>query len=239
MEELKEELDKHVVELHNKVGNMVDLSDDFLDELYSVYPFNRFEYVISHLIAYEIIDIDNYLEIRNNYFEQNKFLHIFEINAPRTFGEKWAQNHINEFVPELKRPAKKYDSDYAGQYDFWLDGIRIEVKASRAVDKDSEESLVMKALSTQSERRFDMNFQQIKPACCDVFVWVGVWRDEIRYWVLSSDEVKDNKNYSTGQHRGNTGEGQLWVTQKNIKEFEEYLVNPRDLFSKIKEKGMM
>lgn len=35
-----------------------------------------------------------------------------------------------------------------------------------------------------------MNFQQVKPRCCDVFVWIAVWRDVIRYWVLSSNEVE-------------------------------------------------
>lgn len=43
-----------------------------------------------------------------------------------------------------------------------------------------------------------MNFQQIKPACCDVFVWVGVWRYEIRYLVLSFKEVVENPFYSKG-----------------------------------------
>ena len=66
-----------------------------------------------------------------------------------------------------------------------------------------------------------MNFQQIKPACCDVFVWIAVWRDVIRYWVLSSDEVKSNRYYSSGQHRGNVGEGQLWLKDTNIDDFDE------------------
>jgi hypothetical protein len=59
-----------------------------------------------------------------------------------------------------------------------LDGkIKIEVKASRAVDFDREEPLYVKALASDSQKRFDMNFQQVKPACCDVFLWIGVWRD--------------------------------------------------------------
>jgi hypothetical protein len=82
-----------------------------------------------------------------------------------------------------------------------------------------------------------MNFQQIKPACCDVFVWIAVWRDVIRYWVLSSDDVRKNKYYSSGQHRGNVGEGQLWLKESNIAEFREYEVGVRDIFSKIIEKG--
>jgi type I restriction/modification enzyme len=144
---------------------------------------------------------------------------------------------INEVVPELKNPSKKLDPNYSGQYDFWYDNIRIEVKASRAVKRKSGETLIIKALSSDSKSGFDMNFQQMKPDCCDVFVWIAVWRDVIRYWVLSSDEVKTNKYYSGGQHRGNKGEGQLRLTEKNIKEFDPYIVGCRDILEKIKEKA--
>lgn len=37
-----------------------------------------------------------------------------------------------------------------------------------------------------------MNFQQLKPQCCDVFIWVAVFRDEIVLWVMSSTEVQSN-----------------------------------------------
>lgn len=82
-----------------------------------------------------------------------------------------------------------------------------------------------------------MNFQQIKPYCCDVFVWIAVWRDKIRYWVLSNDEVKNNQYYSQGQHHGNVGEGQLWIKETSINEFAKYEVGVRDILKKIIEKG--
>lgn len=217
-------------------GVAAALSEELLDKLYSVYPFNRFEYIISHLIAERIISLQDYLEIRNNYLNRNKYLYIFEITAPRTFGETWAQRHLNELVPELERPSAQKDPEYTGQYDFWCDGIRIEVKASRAVDRRSGDTLIMKALSSDSKKGFDMNFQQIKPNCCDVFVWIGVWRDVIRYWVLSSDEVANNQYFSTGQHRGNVGEGQLWVKDINLNEFQQYEVQVPELMIKIREK---
>ena len=93
--------------------------------------------------------------------------------------------------------------------------------------------MVEKALSSDSQSEFDMNFQQIKPLCCDVFVWIGVWTDEIRYWVLSSSEVETNDHFSDGQHRGNTGEGQLWIKETNIDEFDKYMVEEKDLLEKI------
>lgn len=230
-------------ELTRKIKTIKSLFDSentnltSLDDLYSVYPFNKFEFVISHLIAKGVLSLDEYLSIRSAYLERNKYLYIFEITAPRTFGETWAQRHLNEIVPELQRPSKAFDKNYSGQYDFYFDGIRIEVKASRAVKRQSGDSLIMKALSSDSSEGFDMNFQQIKPECCDVFVWIAVWRDKIRYWVLSSNEVKNNKYYSTGQHRGNVGEGQLWLKESNIAEFNMYEVGVREILTKIKQKG--
>ena len=76
-----------------------------------------------------------------------------------------------------------------------------------------------------------MNFQQIKPRYCEVFVWFGVWRDVIKCWVIPSFEVENNHYYSKGQHRGNVGEGQLHFKRDNLREFDKYLVEP----SKIEE----
>ena len=236
MEELIDELRPLISAMNSASGGRFDLGDDYLDTPDSVYPFNKFEYVISLLLGTGTITLQQYHDIRNRYLARNQYLFVFDI-TPRLFGEKWAQRHLNEVVPELQRPSTSYDPGYSGQYDFWYDGIRIEVKASRAVRRGSGGPLIAKALSSDSTCGFDMNFQQIKPACCDVFVWIAVWRDVIRYWVLSSDEVRNNRNYSSGQHRGNVGEGQLWLKETNIAEFEEYEVADRNILSKIVEKG--
>jgi len=218
VEELRRRLDLLIDGLRNSAELRARL-----ENLVSVYPFNEFEYIISTLLGIGALSLDEYYELRDAYIERNIFLYVFEISAPRGFGEAWAQGHLRELVPGLVKPTKKLDLDYSGQYDFILDErIRIEVKASRAVDFDSSEPIYVKALSSHSDSRFDMNFQQIKPACCDVFVWIGVWRDVIRYWVLSSTEVQGNRFFSTGQHRGNVGEGQLHVTRENVDEFSTY-----------------
>jgi hypothetical protein len=182
-----------------------------------------YEYIIATLLAADKLTYDDYIELRDGYMARNMFMYIFEISAPRGFGEAWAQGHLKELVPELQKPSKKTDPSYSGEYDFFLEGkIKIEVKASRAVDFDSDAPLYVKALASDSKKRFDMNFQQVKPACCDVFIWIGVWRDVIRYWVLASNEMESNRYYSTGQHRGNTGEGQLHLKDDNIREFSKY-----------------
>lgn len=70
-----------------------------------------------------------------------------------------------------------------------------------------------------------MNFQQLKPQCCDVFIWVAVFRDEIVIWVLSSSEVQSHTLFSQGQHRGNKGnEGQLHIKHDNIEQLDAYLL---------------
>jgi hypothetical protein len=235
MEILKKKLKKIIDSLSNSDGKSLK---NRLGNLISIYPFNEYEYIISNLLGLEKITIDDYLEIRDEYIARNLYLHIFEISAPRTFGEQWAQGHLKEIAPELIKPTKKLDNDYSGQYDFLYklssgEKIKIEVKASRAVDFNSREALYVKALAWKSKLPFDMNFQQVKPKCCDVFVWVGVWRDTIKYWVLASKEISENKYYSKGQHRGNTGEGQIHLKYENIKEFEKYEVKPRELLQKI------
>lgn len=224
MERLQEELDSLLAQLPEEPEIR-----DRLNTLVSVYPFNEYEYIIATLLAKDLLTLDGYHELRDNYIHRNLFLYIFEISAPRSFGEAWAQGHLKELVPDLVKPSRKVDPDYSGQYDFYLDGVRIEVKASRAVDANMDAPLYVKALASDSRKEFWMNFQQVKPSCCDVFVWIAVWRDVIRYWVLSSREVETNQYYSHGQHRGNVGEGQLHVRHDNIQDFAGYEVKAREL----------
>ena len=227
-----------------------ELESVILDKIYSVYPFNKFEYVISHLIAYDCISIEEYLNMRSEYLSRNKYLRVFEITAPRAFGEQWAEHHLSDVFQELQHPTKKLDSEYKGQYDLWLDGIRIEVKASRVVDADSDEPLVYKALSSNSDKPFMMNFQQMKPKCCDVFVWIAVWRDKVRYWVLPSNVVQELSKYIDGakfspQHRKegevqeekDIYEGQFFLTEQNIDKFTNYEVFSSNIIKKIREYG--
>ena len=218
MERLKREL----VDLIKRLDN----PDEFqarLESLISVYPFSEYEYIISHLLGRSKITLEEYENLRQAYIDRNLYLPIFEISAPRGFGDTWACGLLMQIAPTLKRPNKKLDKGFSGEYDLWLDpGIKIEVKASRAVDSESDAPLYVKALSTDSKRPFHMNFQQLKPDLCHVFIWVAVWRDAIRYWVMSSEEVKQHPHYSPGQHRGNVGEGQLHVYNSTIQTFDKY-----------------
>ena len=225
MQHLKKQLDNLLSQLPN-----ADRIRASVETLVSVYPFNEYEYIISHLLGRDLLTLEQYLELRDDYIARNMYLYIFEISGPRTFGESWAQGHLKDLVPKLLKSTKKVDPEYSGQYDFILDGeIKIEVKASRGVDADLNEPLSVKALASDSDRPFWMNFQQVKCACCDVFVFVAVWRDVINYWVFSSNEVSSHPKYSKGQHRGNVGEGQLHITDENLRTFDRYAVQSNEL----------
>ena len=202
----------------------------------SVFPFNEYELLICNLIETNGLTFENYMAIRSEYISENPNLWIFEISAPRGFGEKFAQTHVRGKCGSLEQASRALDPQYSGQYDLWLDGIKIEVKASRAVDSDSDEPLYIKALSRNTNRPFVMNFQQLKPQCCDVFVWVAVFRDEIVIWVMNAAEVQGHDLYSPGQHQGNYGnEGQLHIKHDNIDTLNEFELGDGDLGTAIKE----
>ena len=230
MEKLRDQLQQ----LLNRLDDAIEVRAR-LDSLISVYPFSEFEYIISHLLSANKLSIEDYYELRDDYTHRNLYLYLFEISAPRGFGERWAHGHLKELAPACQRPTKQLDPEYSGQYDFFLaPSTRIEVKASRAVEFNSDEPLYIKALLSDSSKQFDMNFQQIKPRFCDVFVWIAAWRDVIRYWVIPSFEVETNQYYSSGQHRGNVGEGQLHVNRDNIHEFNQYQVKSNELENSIR-----
>lgn len=216
-----------LTELRDKIRSSFTGSKEDLDavtaiveEDRAIFPFNEYEHLICNLINRGGLSYEQYIEIRTEYISENPNLWIFEISAPRGFGESFAQTYIQGKSSKLKKPSKKLDPNYSGQYDLWLDGITIEVKASRAVDRDSDEPLYMKALSRDTKKRFLMNFQQLKPGCCDVFIWVAVFRDEIVLWIISSKDVADNPLYSS-QHRGGI-EGQVMVTSENVHLLSQY-----------------
>lgn len=226
-----------LLELRHKIiqsfqGRDEDLTEvlSWIEEDRAVYPFNEYEHLIISLMEKKGLTYEQYLDIRTEYINANPNLWIFEISAPRGFGEKFAQTYIKGKSNKLLMPSKKLDPNYKGEYDLWLDGIRIEVKASRAVDADSDEPLYIKALSRNTYKHFLMNFQQLKPQCCDVFVWLAVFRDEIVIWVMNSEEVLNHELFSQGQHRGNHGnEGQLHIKDDNIDLFDMYKLDDQNI----------
>lgn len=229
-------------QLKDKICQAFNGGEDELERLLSlvetdssVFPFNEYEFLLFSMFSEGGITYEDYIRIRSEYISRNPNLWVFEISAPRTFGERYGQTLLQSISKNLKVPSKTLDPQYGGEYDLWFDGIKIEVKASRATDRDSDAPLYKKALSSNTQKDFLMNFQQLKPQCCDVFVWIAVYRDSTTMWVMNSDEVKEHPDYSLGQHRGNKGnEGQLHVTSKNIRTLDQYITEGSDIEISIK-----
>lgn len=205
-----------------------------LSGLKSIYPFNEYEYRLMYLLDKKIIIFREYETLRNAYVNANPYLHLYSI-SPRVFGEIWSQQHLIDIDPRFKRPSKTVDKKYSGDYDLYLECIRgiirIEVKASRAINTEIRGGLETKALRFISKEPFWMNFQQLKLDIVDVFVFIGVWVDKMLYWVLTNQDVKKHPIRSH-QHRGGI-EYQIGITDRNINEFEKFLTPPTELVKKI------
>jgi len=197
-----------------------------LKSLSSAFPFSEYEFMLTFLFAKDVINFEDYDILRANYVSSNRNLELYGL-APRIFGEIWAESHIIDLDKRIKKGSKSLDSEYDGQYDLWMEGIKIEVKSSRAINTKQRGSLVSKAVHSNTEEPFWMNFQQLKLNISDVFIFLGVWPNEIIYWVLSNEEVKSNE-YISHQHRGGI-EYQIGITNKNIINFSKYIINPKDI----------
>jgi hypothetical protein len=239
----------------------------------SKYPFNQMANVFSVLLTEGGLNYESYTNIRNEYFKRNPYLDLFE-KAPRTFGQTWGEAWLREKNELLQEPYRR--EGYNPQYDLWLPngdgtGIKIEVKSSRVVKSDPELLLVEKAykrpvgtekdIKQQIEQKlsFKMNFQQLKPECCNIFIWIAVWLDDIDIWAIPSEKIimrpknakrrspkdsivnKDGSIYMGVQHAGGEGgnipEGQIYVTNKHFYDLECYKVTLDNLIETIKNHG--
>jgi hypothetical protein len=217
-QQLREYLDGFVQTLGQQNRGFLDAR---LHSLVSVFPFNEYEYILMFLRDRSVISFEEYEELRSTYVSANRYLNLFGL-APRIFGQIWGEQHLRDLDSRFQKADKAVDPEHEGQYDLWIEGVRVEVKAARAIDTKKRGDLVSKALRTDSDRPFWMNFQQLKLDICDVFIFIGVWVDAIRYWVLSHRAVKTSP-FLSHQHRGGV-EYQIGITDKNIAAFDNYLV---------------
>ena len=116
---------------------------------------------------------------------------------------------------------------FDGEFDLLLDGIRVEVKACRANSTKFGGNLASRAYLHQEahDHAFKYHYQQLKPSCCDVFLWIGVCRDELLYWVISSEELIQTRRLGTQHRNEKTGtlgvpvyEGQIFMTEEELRQ---------------------
>jgi hypothetical protein len=77
-------------------GSTPDLEEvlSLVEQDQAIFPFNEYEHLMCNLMEKGGLTYDQYIEIRTEYISENPNLWIFEILAPRGFGEKFAQTYI-------------------------------------------------------------------------------------------------------------------------------------------------
>jgi hypothetical protein len=241
MKELRNQLDM----LLNKSGGDKNTIEVIKNER-AVFPFSTEGRMLAYLLGTQTITYDKYIELQNEYAKRNQYLELFDM-APRTFGETWGEKHILELFPEFLKATKENISsiypDFDGEFDLWLDGIRVEVKACRANSTKAGGSLASRAYlhAEATANSFKYHYQQLKPSCCDVFIWIGVCRDDLLYWVLTSEELQKTGKLGSQHRNENTGvagvevfEGQVFMTEEELSPF---LVDEKDVLYAVKRKG--
>lgn len=243
-------------ELKDKIEFLLENSDGDKDVIEaikgdkSVAPFSTENRLMAYLLSIGKISFDDYTTMCKEYCErnqkQNQYLYLFDM-APRTFGQTWGEQHIKKLFPEFTKATKENLAtlypDFDGEFDLWVDGIRVEVKACRANSAFTSGSLSSRAYShiEAKEAKFKYHYQQLKPSCCDVFIWIGVCRDDLIYWVLTSNELQktgklgsQHRNENTGMEGAEVFEGQVFMTEEELNKF---LVDEKDILARVKEKG--
>jgi hypothetical protein len=77
-------------------------------------------------------DYQAYEDLRSTYVSANQYLSLYGL-APRIFGQIWGEQHLRDLDPRFQQARKAVDPEYEGQYDLWIEGVRVEVKAARAL----------------------------------------------------------------------------------------------------------
>lgn len=62
MEKLLKEIKKNSI---MNINNKYNLRYSVLEKIYSIYQFNKFEYIISHLIGTNTITLSQYIDLHN------------------------------------------------------------------------------------------------------------------------------------------------------------------------------
>lgn len=212
----------------------------------SLFPFSAESSMLTYFLSIGEISFARYSQLNTEYAQRNKYLDLFDM-APRTYGQTWGEQHIRSLFPEFTKATKENlveeYPDFDGEFDLWIDGIRVEVKACRANFEKGKGSLTSRAYlhSEAKTAGFKYHYQQLKPSCCDVFIWIGTCRDELIYWIITSDELRSTGKLGPQHRNENTKvdgvevfEGQVFMTED---ELAPYRVEEKDILTIVKQKG--
>lgn len=239
------ELNAAIDRLISNTGGDLEVIESIKNEKIS-YPFSAVSRLLTYFLSLDELSYEEFSALSTSYSQRNKYLDLYDM-APRTYGQTWCEQHIRSLFPEFIKATKENMSSvcpsFDGEFDLWLNGIRIEVKACRANAEKGEGNLASRAYlhSEAKAAGFKYHYQQLKPSCCDVFIWIGTCRDELIYWVLTSREllntgklVSQHRNENTGMSGATVFEGQIFMTEEELTPF---LVEEKDILKTVLQKG--
>ena len=203
-----------------------------------------------------LCDIENTITYFNPLKMKNEELKlrdvIFSLHT-RKFGnvvEKLVETILIEFGFIVKKSTDL-------SYDRQINSSNDEIKGSRVLGKsvlNLENKNIIESLFSHDTNRFvnienssetewDCNIQQIKLELFNTLWYVLFFGDCVAVFKIERDNIVNDKNisYSNKQHRGNEGEGQFHVTNKNIKyHLDNFLVKTityNEVYNKLNEKN--
>lgn len=148
---------------------------------------------------------------------------VFQLNT-RRFGA------LTELF--IKR-LKSFDRSQNIFYDLYdaVKGQRVEVKFSTVLSKwstplreDNLEAVLREAVSGDRavvfpnwpNSSFDCNIQQVKPAEFESLFYGLFFDDRILVFKCTTEDIGQMPAWSAKQHKGNVGEGQFHITNRNL-----------------------
>ncbi len=199
---------------------------------------------------YNTITDINLLKMKN---EELKLRDVIFSLHTRKFGnvvEKLVETILIEFGFIVKKSTDL-------SYDRQINNSNDEIKGSRVLGKSvlnlENENIIESLFShdtnrfvnieNSSETEWDCNIQQIKLELFNTLWYVLFFGDCVAVFKIERDNILNDKNisYSNKQHRGNEGEGQFHVTNKNIKyHLDNFLVKTityNEVYIKLNEKN--
>ena len=176
------------------------------------YPYNEYSIIYAYLIDKGKISFGDSLKI------SQKFKNLMFYNfSPRKLNNYWKNKIATDFG--FSYPNKEKDPRNYNQYSLFYNNIRITVRVARAL---SESKKYFRLLQYNSKKSFWLNFAQLKPASTDIFIFIGIWIDKTKVWVMDKDDVQNSRFY-VHQHRGSINY-QIPITNLNIDKFEQFSV---------------
>lgn len=170
----------------------------------------------------------------------------YKMRVGKTYGKHIEDEIIKHFNDVEKSDTQKYDA--------LCDDLRVEIKSTRAVSKSYKKSdkdcPAAYAINVDDDKQMYLStFQQIKPSCCDWFIFHILYKNSSRYFVVPSRCIQDTvgkmyktdeKIYLSPQHRGNKKEGAIraekFIEYSSIFEVPENITSLKECIRIVEER---